>query len=37
LLHQRLALGGVMGPIWLPGGSTNTRSVTLGRPFRRGS
>jgi len=22
-----------MGPIWLPGGSTNTRSVTLGRPL----
>ena len=23
----------MIGPIWLPGGTTNTRSVTLGRPF----
>ena len=28
-----LRCSGVIGPIWLPGGSTKTRSVTLGRPF----
>jgi pimeloyl-ACP methyl ester carboxylesterase len=31
--QQRLRCSGVIGPIWLPGGSTYTRSVTLGRPL----